>query len=163
MKVTIIPTALLTAFWLALSGHYTILLLCFGAFSVVWIMLLSRRMDITDHEGVTIPMISMRMLLYWFWLAKEVLISCLSVAKMILSPTGSLSPTVEKLPTGEMTDVEKVIYANSITLTPGTLTLEVSDDSIEVHTIQQNLLEDLKKGTMANQIRQVFSKKDNRP
>ena len=51
--------------------------------------------------------------------------------------------------------MEKTIYANSITLTPGTLTLEVDKSNIEVHTLRSDMLESLERGDMADRVRRL--------
>ena len=159
MKYFITTIVFLAIFWLALSGHYTALLLCLGAFCCIWVGLISRRMDIVDLEGHQIRLVSLRIIPYFIWLAKEIIVSSVIVARMILSPKIKLNPAVERLPAEGMSDMEKVIYANSITLTPGTLTLEVSDSWLEVHTIRGDLLDSLRQGEMANRIRMISIRK----
>ena len=85
--------------------------------------------------------------------------SSVIVARMILSPKIKLNPAVERLPSRRNERHGKVIYANSITLTPGTLTLEVSDSWLEVHTIRSDLLDSLRQGEMANRIRMISMRK----
>ncbi len=115
-------------------------------------------MDIADDEGHPIHRISPRILVYFAWLSKEIIISSWTVCRMILSPKLNLNPQVFSLPAEEMTNMEKVTYANSITLTPGTLTLETDNSTLVVHTIQNDLLEDLKKGEMMNRVRSIKPK-----
>ena len=116
-------------------------------------------MDIADDEGHPIHPVSPRILVYFVWLSKEIIISAWAVCRMILSPKLNLVPQITTLPAKEMSNMEKAIYANSITLTPGTLTLEVNNSTLVVHTIQNDLLEDLNKGEMMNRVRSIKSKK----
>ncbi len=115
------------------------------------------RMDIVDHEGYPIHLIPWQILTYWIWLIKEILLSSWAVGKMILTPRLKIHPRVARLPVGEMGEVLKATYANSITLTPGTLTLEVSPSEIEIHALQKDLLESLERGDMLNRIRKLES------
>ena len=155
MKFVLSPIVFLALFWLAMSGHYTILILGLGALSCYWIQLISKRMDIIDHEGVPVHLTPWRIVPYWIWLIKEIVLSTWAVSKMILSPNSSISPTVIQLPISGMDDMEKTIYANSITLTPGTLTLEVDKSNIEVHTLRSDMLESLERGDMADRVRRL--------
>ena len=163
VNISITPIVLLVLFWVVLSlssisGHYPILLSVLGLFSCFWAVMIVRRMDIADDEGNTIKLISFKIIPYWIWLCKEIAVSCLGVAKLILFSPDKLKPVVENLPVDGMSDYEKVIYANSITLTPGTLTLDVSKDSLTVHTIQEDLLDSLREDEMSNRIRSAMAK-----
>ena len=149
----------LSLFWLALSGHYTGLLLSLGAASCIWVTLIARRMDVVDHEGHPVQNVSLRILPYYIWLGKEVILSSIAVARMILSNGTRVNPEVIRLPVDGMSDMEKVIYANSITLTPGTLTIDVDGDWLEVHTVRSDLLEPLKRGVMADRVRQISTRR----
>ncbi len=158
-KFSVTLIAFLSLFWLALSGHYTALLLFLGVISVVWVALIARRMDIVDHEGRVLRILSISAVPYFIWLIYQILLSCVAVARMILSPIERLHPVVDHVSADGMTDIEKVAYANSITLTPGTLTLEVHEDTLEIHSVQSDLVESLKAGSMSNRIRRLFPRK----
>ncbi len=162
MKISIVSMVFLILFWIVLSvdalpdfDYYPVLLGLLGTLSCIAALLISRRMDIIDHEGKTVRFGVLRMLLYSLWLVKEIAISCLRVAGMVLRSPDQLQPSVRILPAEGMTDFEKVTYANSITLTPGTLTLEVSKDSVTVHSIQPELLESLARDEMLNRVRKA--------
>lgn len=155
MKFLILPFWFLAMFWLALSGHYTALLLVLGAVSCIWVQRISRRMEIVDHEDYPIHLIPWRIVSYWFWLIKEIMISTWAVSKIILSPKSRINPKVVWLPADEMSDLQKVIYANSITLTPGTLTIEAENSRLEIHTLRGDMLEPLEQGDMADRVRKL--------
>lgn len=80
---------------------------------------------------------------YLFLLIKEIVIASIQVAKIVLSPKLNISPQVIKFKTKLKRDLLKTILANSITLTPGTLTIEVKDDEFTVHCISKNQIEDV--------------------
>ena len=73
----------------------------------------------------------------------------IDVIKRILTPGKSISPTLITIPASKKTDLSKVIYANSITLTPGTVTLDLTGDEIKVHALSKEGAEDLESGRMA--------------
>ena len=73
------------------------------------------------------------------------------VIKKILNPD-SIDPQIAKVPTLKHTDVSKVTYANSITLTPGTVTMDLQNDEITVYALSQDAIDDLKTGRMAAKV-----------
>lgn len=147
-------TVMLGAFWLLLSGHYTPLLLWFGAASVLLVTWLSRRMDIVDDEGRPLEL-SLRAPRYWVWLLLQILISALEVTRCIWAWRRPLNPGFGETLAADMNDVERVTYANSITLTPGTLSVSVSDERIEVHALDASSLNALVRGEMARRVHRM--------
>lgn len=137
----------LTGLWLLLSGHYTGLLLSFGAASVLLVVSIARRMDIADHEGVPLQM-GPRILFYWPWLLVEIIKANIDVTKRVLNPSLPISPTLFTLKTSQKTDIGQVLYANSITLTPGTVAVDIMNDEILVHGLSLDAAEDLMAGGM---------------
>lgn len=122
-----------------------------GLLSTALTIFLSRRMNIIDHESYPFHL-SMRLLHYFLFLAREIIKANLDVIKRILKPGSSISPQVIKLPASKHTDLSKVIYANSITLTPGTITLELSGEEIKVHALSKEGAADLQTGRMADAV-----------
>ena len=124
----------LYAFWLLLSGHYTPLLMGFGAVSCGLVVYIAHRMDVIDHEGHP-SHLSLKILPYWAWLCWEIVKSNIDVAKVILSPKLPISPVMFKTKASQSQELGQVIYANSITLTPGTVTVGLVDGVLEVHAL----------------------------
>lgn len=125
---------LLFGFWLLLSGHYTPLLIGFGIGSTVLVVYLAVRMNVVDDEGVPLHLVG-RLALYVPWLLKEIAVSNFEVARIILDPKLPISPIVVRFHGSQQTDLGKAIYANSITLTPGTITTGVHGTEFEVHSL----------------------------
>jgi multicomponent Na+:H+ antiporter subunit E len=119
---------------LALSGHYTPLLLSFGVGSCVLVVYLAHRMDVVDHEGVPLR-IAGRFFRYLPWLMKEILVANIQVAKVILSPALPISPKIVVFHGSQQTDLGRAIYANSITLTPGTITTGIEGQEFQIHAL----------------------------
>lgn len=142
----------LALLWLLLSGHYTPLLLSLGALSVLLVSVISRRMDLADHETFALQF-GMGLTSYWLWLGKEIVKANLVVARHILSPRLSLSPTLADVPASQRSELARVIFANSITLTPATIALEVHPGHIEVHALTRAGAEDLLGGEMNRRVR----------
>lgn len=147
-------TVMLAAFWLLLSGHYTPLLLSFGAASLLVVTWLSSRMGIIDEEGRPLEL-SLRAPRYWAWLLLQILTSAVDVSRRIWTLRRPLQPGFGETLVPDMNDVERVTYANSITLTPGTLSVSVSDERIEVHALDASSLNELVRGEMASRVRRM--------
>ncbi len=126
--------AILFGFWLSLSGHYTPLLLSFGVGSCALVVYLSLRMDVVDEEGVPVH-VSARFALYLPWLMKEIFVANVAVARIILAPRMVISPRIVVFHGSQQTDLGRVIFANSITLTPGTITIGVEGHDFEIHAL----------------------------
>ena len=124
--------AFLYLFWLLLSGFFTPFLLSAGVGSALAVVWFARRMDVVDHEGHPIHL-GRKALLYWPWLIKEIVKAAWDVSKIILHPKLPISPTLVRFRPTQKTDVALVIHAQSITLTPGTITIEAGPDEFLVH------------------------------
>ena len=94
----------------------------------------------------------MNFLYYFLWLLKEIARSSINVTKIIWSRNLKLNPKADWIHTKLKADIKKVIYANSITLTPGTVTINLEDDKLFVHSLEEDGLKDLENGTMENKI-----------
>lgn len=151
-KRTLALTTLLAALWLLLSGYLKSLLLMLGVVSVALVLLLASRMDVVDHEGHPYHLRVHRVFQYWGWLLIEIIKSNLDVVKRILSPSMPISPTLIRVPASQQTKVGQVIYANSITLTPGTISIDIDDGMIEVHALTRETAETLRSGEMDRRI-----------
>lgn len=125
----------LTAFWLLLSGIYTGFLVTAGIVSALAIAQFARHMDIVDHEGHPIQLAWGALLSYWPWLLKEIAKSGWDVTRRVLDPALPITPTLTTFRPTQQSDVGLVIHANSITLTPGTISIEVEPGRFLVHAL----------------------------
>jgi multicomponent Na+:H+ antiporter subunit E len=142
---------LLAVFWLLLSGHFTVLLMSFGLVSVALVAWFLRRMDVADGEPATLHL-SGRFVGYLIWLFWSVVKSNIDVARRIWHPDLPIELTWSRLDTKVSTPLEKTLYANSITLTPGTLTTDVRDDHFWIHALSKEAIEELRAGEMERRI-----------
>jgi multicomponent Na+:H+ antiporter subunit E len=141
----------LFAIWVLLSGHYTPLMLGLGVLSTLFVVFLATRADLIDRE--TQPMlIKPSVLFYWVWLGREIIKSNIDVALRILSPGLPISPTVFTVRATQKTELGRVTYANSITLVPGTVTMDVDEDVFTVHALTREAAADLKRGEMDRRV-----------
>jgi multicomponent Na+:H+ antiporter subunit E len=141
----------LFAIWVLLSGHYTPLMILFGVLSTLFVVFLATRADLIDRETQPV-LIKLSVLFYWVWLGREIIMSNIDVARRILSPGLPISPTVFTVRAGQKTDLGRVTYANSITLVPGTVTMDVDEDVFTVHALTREAAADLKRGEMNRRV-----------
>ena len=126
--------ASLFAFWLLLSGIYTPFLVLSGLGASIAVAAFAQRMEVADREGHPIHL-AFAALGYWPWLFKEIVKSGWQVARIILDPRLPISPTFVRFKPSQKTPVALATHANSITLTPGTITIEAADDEFRVHAL----------------------------
>lgn len=140
--------------WLLLSGHYNALLLSLGVVSILIVVMIALRMDVIDREGHPIHL-TIKILPYWSWLGWQIIRSNLDVARRILSPTMPISPTVLRVKASQRSALGKVIYANSITLTPGTVSINIETNEIEVHALTREAAAGLRAGEMNRRVAEL--------
>jgi multicomponent Na+:H+ antiporter subunit E len=141
----------LAAAWLLWSGLYKPLLLALGAISCLLCFWLVRRMGYFEGELFGLRF-SLRLFRYWLWLGREIIRSSLEVARAVLHPKLLISPCVIDLKADSEHPFDQVVLANSITLTPGTLTLDVYEGVIKVHTLTEAGAQDLMAGEMKRRV-----------
>ena len=120
--------------WLLLSGHYEPLILAFGVFSSLLVTYLAMRMDREDRYDFPL-ILTPRLVVYWVWLIREILKSNFRVARIILTPRLTISPIMVPFRACMKSDLARMIYANSITLTPGTITTGTEGDTLRIHAL----------------------------
>ena len=126
--------ASLFAFWLLLSGIYTPFLVLSGLGAAIAVALLARRMEIVDREGHPIH-VALAAAAYWPWLLKEIVKSGWQVSRIILDPRLPISPTFVRFKPSQKSTVALATHANSITLTPGTVTVDAESEEFLVHAL----------------------------
>ncbi len=154
MRILLSLGVVLLGVWLLWSGHYSIdhrLVLVLGIVSCLAVVAIVRRMGIVDSEGHPIHLAG-RALGYVPWLLLAIFRSNIDVALRILNPRLPISPTLIRTRASQKHALGKVIYANSITLTPGTVSVEVEDDLILVHALSRESAGELQKGEMDRRV-----------
>lgn len=140
-------------FWIVMSGYFTPFLLGAGVLSALAVAWFARRMDVVDNEGHPVHL-GFGAFLYWPWLFREIAKSAWAVSKIILDPRLPVSPTVVKFAPGQRTVVGLVTHANSITLTPGTIAIEVEPGEFVVHGLTREGAEGCVNSEMDRRVRQ---------
>ncbi|HEY0887276.1 MAG TPA: Na+/H+ antiporter subunit E [Ramlibacter sp.] len=144
----------LFAFWLLLSGYYTGFLVTAGFGSAAAVLVAARRMEVVDREGMPVDILR-AVLVYWPWLFWEIVKSAWTVSKIILDPRLPISPTMVRFRPLQRTAVGLVTHANSITLTPGTITIECTDDEFLVHGLTRASAEGAVGSEMDRRVRKL--------
>jgi multicomponent Na+:H+ antiporter subunit E len=147
-------TLFLAAFWLLLSGHYAALILSLGVLSILIVAWFVRRMDKVDGEFTPLR-VGVGLLQYLGWLMWQVVLSNIALVRRIWDPALPIKPTWQRVDTKVSTPLEKALYANSITLTPGTLTTDVKEDHFMIHCLTPEGIDELKEGEMEDRIRRL--------
>ena len=126
----------LFALWLAVSGYFKPFLLTLGALSCLFTVILASRMKLLDDEAVPLQL-RLSLPLYWAWLGGEIFKSAWAVSKVILSARMPVNQQLIAVESPLKTDMGHVIFANSITLTPGTVTVEAAPGKFLVHALTE--------------------------
>ncbi len=151
MRHTISLSLALAAFWLLNSGHYTPLILSLAVISIAIVLYIAHRMDVVDYESQPVGL-TLKLPGYCMWLTKQVILANISVVKHIWLGNDTISPTVTIIKASQKTDIGIVIYANSITLTPGTVSVNLVGDQIMVHALLRENIEALQAGEMDRRV-----------
>lgn len=154
LRQMLVLMSYLAAAWLLWSGLYTPLLLALGAVSCLLCFWLVRRMGYFEGELFGLRF-SLRLFRYWLWLVREIIRSSLGVARVVLHPGLPISPRVIELQADSQHPFDQVVLGNSITLTPGTLALDVHEGIIKVHTLTDEGAQELMAGEMKRRVARI--------
>ncbi|OLF72325.1 cation:proton antiporter [Maricaulis sp. W15] len=135
-------TAILVALWLTLSGPFTLsgdypIVMGLGLLSIIGTVALTYRMRIVDRETVPIGP-ALALFTYWGWLGGEIVKANLAVLRLVMKPEVEVEPRLIRVSAEQRSDLGRSVFANSITLTPGTVTVDVEDDGFLVHALDNS-------------------------
>ena len=143
--------ALWFATWLLWSGLYSPLLINLGVISCLLTLVIARRMGFFEDDVFSLHLTG-RLIPFWGWLGKELVVSNLRVARIVLSRRMNISPTtvtLQALPEGR---VSQAILGNAITLTPGTVTIDDYEGQLIVHCLTRAGARELQAGEMNRRV-----------
>lgn len=146
---------LLFAFWLLLTASYDIAHLLAGAFFAGLVMWLNPPRPAWGRKLSLLAALA-----YLPWLTGRIVKSALHVSRLILTPSLPISPRLFRHQTKLKTDGELVVLGNSITLTPGTVTVEVAPGELMVHAIDEASSADLVDGVFDERVSRMFSSRE---
>ena len=151
MRHAIALTVVLAGIWLLWSGHLEALLLGLGFLSCIVAVALAARMGIVDDEGVPLALVG-RAARYAPWLLWQIVKANIDVARRILSPRLPVAPRLIRVRAQQRSAVGRALFANSITLTPGTVSVDVDGDTIVVHALTAEAASDVLAGEMNRRV-----------
>lgn len=151
MAEKLLLLAALAAAWLLWSGLYKPLLLGLGVFSCLLTVYLAYRMGSFRHRAYTLGY-GVSLVAYWGWLFGQMVLSSLQVARIILTPRLPIDPCVVEIRATADHPVDQAILGNSITITPGTLTLDVHEGTLKVHSLTRAGAEAVLAGEMDRRV-----------
>ncbi|MFN3164977.1 MAG: Na+/H+ antiporter subunit E [Pseudohongiellaceae bacterium] len=155
MKNTIWLAILLAIFWVINSGHFDALLLSLGALSIILVIALNHLMNKVSGSEQPPVILSWKLPFYVLWLVKEIVKSNIEVIRCIWQRNPAIEPSVIQVKASQESDLFKVLYANSITMTPGTVTMEVEGDMFTIHALTRASREGIESGEMDTKVRNL--------
>jgi len=153
MLTKIITYIVLVAIWIGLAGmHSEPLLIIFTFAATLITLLLAIWLDLLPKKNY----FKLSAIIYCGWLLKEILISSIAVVKIAFRKNLRIQPSLELIDTIQKNTIGIVAYANSITLTPGTVTLSTEDNHLLVHALDISFMDDLKDGQMDRKVKEII-------
>ena len=149
----------LLTFWIVMSGKIAVLPIVSGILAVSFVIWLDRRLGplTNDEEEISLHGHFLRLPVYLPWLFKEMIKSTWNTGKVVLSPRGRVKPRLVSFRSVMPNGAAQVILGNSITLTPGTLTLEIDGDTFWVHALDEHSARSLVDGAMQDKVARLFT------
>ncbi|MFO7767941.1 MAG: Na+/H+ antiporter subunit E [bacterium] len=158
LRSVLFQTAALMGLWLLFSGHYDLFHISLGIVSVLLILALNRNLNrVRLYPGdVHRDLRPFRVFLYAFWLLKEIVLAALQVARIVLDPKLPVDPSLLEFHAELPNAGSQTILANSITLTPGTLTVDISEGAFLVHAFTDLSSTGLVEGVMPARVAALY-------
>jgi multicomponent Na+:H+ antiporter subunit E len=130
----LVTFVLLFVVWLAWSGHTEPLLVALGVASAAIATVLGWKLGVIDEEGYPYQL-ARGFITFIPWLIWEIVKANLQVARIILTPNMPIRPVLARVRASQKTEIGRVIHANTITITPGTVTLDLTEHDLVVHAL----------------------------
>ncbi len=157
MSNSLILFGLLLGTWFILSGFFSPFFISMGVLSCALSVGIVTWLYRKEADTPNIMPLLWRLPVYMLWLIKEMFVSTCFVTVQMWKPRLEIDSSFKWIPLNPHTEIGLTIYANSITLTPGTVSIKVRSNQILVHALQRETLEDLKSGTMEKKITTVLN------
>lgn len=169
-RTTVVQACILFAFWLALSGRFEPLFIVTGIVTAVVVTAVTSPITRRclkagdDHVPVgSVPVAILRSVGFICWMGSRILVASVQLAVIALSPRMPLQPCTVRFRTHLTRPLARATLANSISLVPGTLTVDIDGDVFTVHALAPNQVDDLVSGTLQNKIAKVFLEAEQPP
>ena len=167
----VLQFAILFAFWLILSGHFQVKYILIGAFSAGLVTFLTNdlfyaalRYGERAEPGIYSVFIQiLRFVAYLPWLLSRIIMANVQVAYLVLHPKMPIEPGFLIFQTKMRKGIAQVTLANSITLTPGTITVSLEKGRYIIHTLKPPLAQELVEAVMQNKVAAIYDEEKERP
>ena len=156
MRYSIGLFTVLAAFWLINSPNDSVLLLLLGLVSICFVIVLIHRMRLLDSESLPLHLL-LRILPFYCWLFVEIIKGSAYVLARIAFPRSAVKPEIFSLQVTFSKPMTAVIFANSVTLVPGTLCIQLEDNEVTIHALSESLARELKQGALIEKLVQLES------
>jgi multicomponent Na+:H+ antiporter subunit E len=147
---------ILLALWLVLSGHYDAFHVTLGLICCALVSFFSYDLLFPAFQWGRNLAILFRFMAYLPWLFYQIILSNLHVARMVLHPQMPIDPAIVEFKTKLKSSLSQTTLANSITLTPGTITVDIRDGKYYVHALTKKVAADLLSGEMENRVASIY-------
>ena len=156
----IVTFSLLFVFWVLLSGKFDMFHLTIGVICSIVVAHLTHDLLFANVRVGETMVIVRRFIIYIPWLIYQIIRANIYVACLALSPRMPIDPHVLRFRTKLESDISWVTLANSITLTPGTITMDIKDGEFFVHALDKRVADDLHAGEMEDRVAHIFMEAD---
>jgi multicomponent Na+:H+ antiporter subunit E len=153
-------TVILFAFWMLLSGKFDAFHLTLGAICCVLVAYLFHDLLFANVRVGDMRVVAARFIAYIPWLIQQILLANIHVVSLVVRRRMPIDPRVVTFKTKLETDISCVTLANSITLTPGTITMDIKDGVFYVHAVSQKVADELNAGDMEDRVAHIFMEAD---
>lgn len=153
-------TVILFAFWMLLSGKFDAFHLTLGAICCALVAYLFHDLLFANVRVGDMRVVAARFIAYIPWLIQQILLANIHVVSLVVRRRMPIDPRVVKFRTKLETDISCVTLANSITLTPGTITMDIKDGVFYVHAVSQKVADELNAGDMEDRVAHIFMEAD---
>ncbi len=151
----LITTIVMFAFWILLSGEFTFILITSGVVASLIVAYLSHDIFLGKADLKTETGRVFKFIVYIPWLLWEIILANVEIAYLVLNPKPLIDPQLVHFKNDLKTDLGIVTLAHSITLTPGTVTVEANREEFIIHAIWQKSAEGIIGGEMQRKVKKI--------
>ena len=151
----VLTALIMFAFWIFLSGKFSLILLLSGLISSLLVSYMSNDLLIGNGDIKLGFIRTIRFIRFLPWLLWQIVLANIDLALRTLHPKMPINPILINIKNNLKTDLGMVILANSITLTPGTVTIDVNENEFLVHVISEKAAQSLISGEMQARVKKI--------
>ena len=151
----VLTVLIMFLFWIFLSGEFSFILLLSGIISSLLVSYISHDLLIGNGDMKLGFIRTIRFIKFLPWLLWQIVLANIDLAIRTLHPKMPINPMLINFKNNLKTDLGMVILANSITLTPGTVTIDVNENDFFIHVISEKAAQSLISGEMQARVKKI--------